>query len=309
MHLTDAAQTWKGKVIELPLSANVKIGGQTAFPCYTFEGIFPNRVLVGLEVNDVLPAELKGAFSDSVGSGILNDAASWAKAAVHEHQADLLFLNLLGTHQDRQNLAPEAAAEVLNAVLEAVGVPVIVRPSGNFEKMNRVSAKCAERARRPVILGSAVQDNYRAVTAAALAGGHFLVTESPIDVNIAKQVNILVSQMNFPLERILMDPLTGALGYGLEYSYSVMERIRIQAFQGDRTMSPPLVCFVGPEVWKIKEVRLTAAALGDSLERGVNWEVTTAVSLMLAGADVVTVRHPRSLARLKACIDSMKGGD
>jgi acetyl-CoA decarbonylase/synthase complex subunit delta len=305
---TDAKQVWNGQVIETALSAGVRAGGQTAFSRHAFEGTFPNKPIVALEVNDVLPAELEGMFGESVGRSLLGDPIAWARMAVEGHGSDLLFFNMLATHQDRQNIGAEQAAETLNAILEAVDTPVIVRPSGNYEKQNRVITKCAERAIRPVVLGSAVQDNYRAITAAAMAGGHFLVAESPIDVNIAKQVNILVTQMSFPIERIIMDPMTGGLGYGFEYTYSVMERIRLQAFQADRLMSPPIVCFVGPEIWKIKEIKTQDDALGDRLQRAVHWEVATALGLLLAGADILCVRHPRSVAALKASIASLHGG-
>jgi acetyl-CoA decarbonylase/synthase complex subunit delta len=293
-------------VIEEALSPSVKVGGQTAFSRNAFEGDFPNPPRVALEVNDVLPPELKGVFAESMG-GALADPVSWAKTAV-ERGADLVFLNMLGTHQDRQNIAAERAVETLNAVLAAVDVPVIVRPAGSFDTQNKVIVKCAERAARPVVLGSAVQDNYRTIVAAAMAGGHFLVTESPIDVNIAKQINILVTQMGFPLERVIMDPMTGGLGYGFEYTYSVMERIRLQAFEGDRLMSSPIVNFVGPEVWKVKEVKVEDAALGDRLERAIRWEETTALGLLLAGADIVSVRHPKSLEGLKRSISVLHGG-
>jgi acetyl-CoA decarbonylase/synthase complex subunit delta len=305
--LTDAKQAWNGRIIESALSSKTRVGGQTAFSRHVFEGDFPHKPLVALEVNDALPPELKGAFRDSVG-GALEDPVAWAGEGVNRHGADLLFFNMLGTHQDRQDISADQAAETMNGILSAVEVPLMVRPSGNFEKQNKVTAKCAERAVRPVVLGSAVQDNYRSVAAAAMAGGHHLLAESPIDVNIAKQLNILLTQMSFPLERILMDPMTGGLGYGFEYTYSVMERIRLAAFQADRLMSPPIVCFVGPEVWKIKEVRSSDAAAGDALERAVNWETATALGLLMAGADVLCVRHPRSAAALKAAVDALHGG-
>jgi acetyl-CoA decarbonylase/synthase complex subunit delta len=305
MRLSDAKQSAKGRINEIVLSSSVRVGGRTA--AYAFEGELPNPPLVALEVNDVPAPELSGFFAESVGKETLADPAAWARMC-DKAGADLLFFNMLATHQDRQNIGPDHAAENLNGILSAVDVPVIVKAAGNPDTQNRVMAGCADRAARPVVLGSAVQDNYRAITAAAMAGGHFLLNESPIDVNIAKQVNILVTQMSFPLERILMDPMTGGLGYGLEYTYSVIERIRLQAFGGDALMSPPIVCFVGPEVWKVKEVRLPDdAALGDRLERAIRWEETTAIGLLLAGADVIAVRHPRSVRDLKTSIARLYG--
>ena len=109
--------------------------------------------------------------------------------------------------------------------------------------------------------------------------------------------------MNYPLEKVIVDPLTGGLGYGLEYTYSVMERIRLQTFNDDKMMTPPLICLVGQETWRIKEIRLDEKNMGSRLKRGINWEVATAVSLILAGANVVVVRHPESVKLIKNFIN------
>ena len=153
-------------------------------------------------------------------------------------------------------------------------------------------------------------DNYKTIAAACIAYNHTLVAQSPIDVNLAKQLNILLTDMDFPQERIVMDPLTGALGYGLEYTYSVMERIRLAALGGDGMLDSPLVCLVGEEAWKVKEVKLTAEEeplWGEQRSRGINWEVGTAMSVLLAGADVVALRHPESLARVRTQLDDWFG--
>jgi acetyl-CoA decarbonylase/synthase complex subunit delta len=132
-----------------------------------------------------------------------------------------------------------------------------------------------------------------------------LIGESPIDINIAKQVNILASDMGFPLERMVMFPATGALGYGMEYVYSIQERGRLAALGGDKMMAMPVICQVGQEAWRAKEAKATAEEFpqwGDEQERGALWELTTAVSLLQAGADIMVMRHPKAVAALKAVI-------
>ncbi len=305
MDYNDVREKWLGKVNELQLSEKLKIGSETAFSYHKFEGEFPNRPAVGMEINDVYPENWPQILKESIGNDILNSPADWAKKCCYDFQADLIFLDLPGTHQDKQNIRAAEAADIMNTVLGAVDCPVAVRPKGNYEKTNEVIAKCCENASRQIIIGSAHEDNYRTITASAMAGNHFLIAESPIDVNIAKQLNILITQMHFPLEKIIMDPMTGALGYGLEYTYSVMERIRLQTFNDDKMMSPPFICCVGQDTWKIKEIKLEDRILGDNLQRGINWEVTTAISLILSGANIVIVRHPESVKQIKTFIDSL----
>ena len=146
-------------------------------------------------------------------------------------------------------------------------------------------------------MGMASQENYKTLAAACLADGHNLLGLSPLDINIAKQVNILVSDMGLPAERIVMYPTTGALGYGLEYTYSIMERGRLAALAGDKMLSMPVFCVVGPESWRAKEARALdadAPSWGPAAERGIMWEALTATALLQAGADILLMRHPRA---------------
>jgi acetyl-CoA decarbonylase/synthase complex subunit delta len=154
-----------------------------------------------------------------------------------------------------------------------------------------------------LVLHSACQEDYRTLAAVCVAYGHILVAESPIDLNIAKQLNILLSESNVDLDRVLIDPLTGGLGYGLEYTYSVMQRIRLAALGGDAMLNPPVICVLGDEVWKAKEVKVAEEKeplWGDIEKRGIRWEVATALPLLEAGADVIVFRHPEALARVRS---------
>ena len=158
-------------------------------------------------------------------------------------------------------------------------------------------------------LGDIENTNYRTIVAAALSGGHLVISQSPIDVNMAKQVNILATDMGLPADRILMDPTTGALGYGLEYSYSVMERLKLSAFQNDPMTQFPMICTVGEESWRQKESKATDGVpeeWGDiRAMRSIMWEVLTATTLLQAGADILVLRHPKSVEQVKLAIDKL----
>jgi acetyl-CoA decarbonylase/synthase complex subunit delta len=138
-----------------------------------------------------------------------------------------------------------------------------------------------------------------------MANGHLVSARSPMDVNLAKQLNILISDMGMPLDRVLMDPTTGALGYGIEYGFSAMERLRQAALQGDAMTQLPMIVTPGYEAWKTKEAKVETgvpSAWGDWLERSINWETLTALTLIEAGADVVVLRHAESVRRIKLAV-------
>jgi acetyl-CoA decarbonylase/synthase complex subunit delta len=141
-----------------------------------------------------------------------------------------------------------------------------------------------------------------------LADGHNIIAESPIDINIAKQLNILISDMGLPLERIVINPTIGALGYGLEYAYSIMERARLAALAGDKTVAMPFICLVGQESWRAKEAKASSAefpAWGPQSERGVVWESVTATALIQSGADILVMRHPKAVEKVNKYIDNL----
>jgi acetyl-CoA decarbonylase/synthase complex subunit delta len=130
-----------------------------------------------------------------------------------------------------------------------------------------------------------------------------------MDVNLAKQLNILITDMGLPADRILMDPTTGALGYGIEYGYSVMERLRLAALQGDAMTQLPMLVNPGFEAWKTKESKVGDGmpdAWGDWEQRAITWETLTSVTLLESGADILVLRHPESLKRVHQAINDLK---
>ena len=198
----------------------------------------------------------------------------------------------------------------MQAVLSAIDVPLVVWGSGNETKDAAVLKAVAEACQAtPLALGPVAEGNYKQIGASALAYGHVVIASTPIDINLAKQLNILLENLGIPANRILIDPTVGGLGYGFEYTYSVMERIRIAALTaGDEKLRSPLFCHVAGEVWKTKEARLTkeeAPLLGDPAVRGVLLEAMTAQGMLLAGADVLVVRHPETARLMNWFMDEM----
>jgi len=240
---------------------------------------------------------------------VISKPAEWAVKCVREYGAEMICLRLAGTHPDAGDKSPDEAAEILKAVLKAVDVPVVVWGCDVDEKDNMVLPICSQAgAGEKLLIGTAKEDNYKTLTASCMADGHALIAESPLDINIAKQVNVLVSEMGFPLDRVVMYPTTGGLGYGIEYAYSIQERGRLAGLSGDKMMSPPVVCQVGQEAWRAKEAKATteeAPQWGPAEQRGPMWEAMTAVTLLQAGSDLLIMRHPSAVALVKRTIDEL----
>jgi acetyl-CoA decarbonylase/synthase complex subunit delta len=288
----------------------ITLGGETAYPFYTFEGPMPNPPRIAMEVWDIDPGEdwaepVKEPFKD-----VLGDPAAWAQKCVKEYGADAIALVLVGTDPNGQNTSPEAAAETAKKVAAAVDVPVIVYGTSNIEKDAEVLPAVAEACEgMSVVIGPLQDKNYKKIGAAALGYNHVVSANSPIDVNLAKQLNILLAQLGVKDTQILVDPTTGGLGYGMEYCYSVMERDRMAALtQEDEKLQQPIINYLANEVWKVKECKQTnaeAPQLGDQKTRGILMETVTATSLLLAGSDLLIMRHPESVKLVKELIKEL----
>ena len=312
-------ETWPGAVREVTLGAGaadggtrtstVTVGGETTLPFLGFEAVNPHRPALAVEVNDIDPKEWSPALA-AAWAGVAGDAAAWAVKAV-DAGADLIALRLRGAHPEFGDRSADECVATVKAVLGAVGVPLVVYGPGVADKDNEVLVAIAEATKGECLaLGLCEDKNYRTIVAGALGNGHVVVAFSPIDVNLAKQLNILISDMGLPLDRVLMDPNTGALGYGIEYTYSVMERLRLAALMGDAMTQQPMICNLGEESWRQKESRAAEGvpeSWGELETRGEAWEVTTALTVLEAGADVVVLRHPASLATLRAALDDLTG--
>ncbi len=323
MTIPETKRAWSGQINTVTIGAGteeggtrssvVTVGGATALPFYHFEGALPHPPVVAMEVWDVPPEVwpdvVKGPFSS-----VMDDPAAWARMCVNEHGAELIALRLQGCDPGGADKRPEEAVEAARAVLEAVGVPLIVWGCGTVDKDNDVFPAVAEALTgENCLLGAITEDNYKTLTALGTAYGHKLVAESPVDINIAKQVNILALDAGYPMENLVMYPSTGALGYGIEYVYSIMERSRIAALQGDKAMAMPILCDLGTQVWKAKEARASEEEVpgwGALDARGPMWEAATAYTYLLAGADILIMRHPEAVRATQQVIARLigKGG-
>jgi CO dehydrogenase/acetyl-CoA synthase delta subunit len=306
--------TYAGSILEVAVGGGdkaLKVGGQNVMPLCNFEGEVPNRPLVAMEVYDNVAstegwtAEAKAPFAD-----VLDDPVAWAKKCIDSYGADLICLQLASTDPNDADTSAADAAILVKKVAEAISVPLIVWGCESSEKDGEVMSAVAEACDgMNLMIGPAVEDNYKKIGGAAIGYGHTVIAQTPIDVNMAKQLNILLGNLGVPAEKIIMDPSTGALGYGIEYTYSVMERIRLTALkQGDEKMQLPMICDVGKYCWKSRESGISLdeePTFGDLKTRGIMWEVVTATDLVVSGADIVILRHPESVKVIKKLIDDV----
>ena len=302
---------WPGSVREVTLGATaaeggtrsqkVVVGGQKTMPYMHFETPVLHRPVIAVEIRDRRPEDWSQLLANVWGEA-MDDPARWA-ATAQATGADLIQLTL--TLAD----TPDEAVRAVKAVLAATGLPLIVFGPGQAEKDNELLVPVAEAAKgEKLLLGICEDKNYRTIVATAMANGHLVTARTPMDVNLAKQLNILINDMGLPTDRVIMDPSTGALGYGIEYGYSVMERLRMAALQGDQMTQQPLLVTPGFEAWKAKESKVgtgVPASWGEWEARAINWETLTAIALLESGADIVVLRHPESITRVKAAIEEL----
>jgi acetyl-CoA decarbonylase/synthase complex subunit delta len=310
-----AKEKYSGKIKEISLGQGKKtvtVGGESCYPFYNFEGKMPHKPRVAMEIWDMEPEEWAEAalspFKD-----VLSDPAAWAKKCVDQYGAEMIVLQLKSIDPNGKDASADEAVATVKKVLDAVDVPLIIWGSANVEKDEEVLKKIAEQCQgKNLILGPVEDKNHKGIGAAAMGFGHTVISSSPIDVNLAKQCNILLENLGVSTDKIIIDPTTGGLGYGLEYSYSVMERIRMAALaQGDDKLQLPLINNLGNEVWKCKEAKMKGAeapTLGDPEKRGILMEAVGAVAYLMAGSDVLIMRHPEAIRLVKSYIDLMYEG-
>lgn len=303
-------EKWTGKIREVKLGAGgrkeVVIGGASTLPFLKFEGQPSNPCRIAITVHDSEPAyppNLLEAWGD-----VVKDPAAWAKKAA-EIGAEIICLKLSSAHPETGNTGKEEAKAVVDKVLSAVDIPLIVLGPGVAEKDNEVLMAASETARgQRIAIGNCEEKNYKTTAAVAISDGHVAIAKSPLDINLAKQLNVLVSDVGVPLDSIIMDPDTGALGYGIEYGYSINERVRLAALMGDSMCQMPILNHAGPETWRQKEARAAdgvPAEWGSLENRSVIWEEVTAVACINSGADIVVLNHPRSVENIKATIGKL----
>ena len=304
---------YSGRIKEVTIGTGnsaITVGGQNCLNFYVFEGEMPNKPVISMEITDCFPEEwpdiCKKPFED-----VLDDPVSWAKKCVEEFGAELLTIYLTGIDPSGLNRPVSDSIKVVENIVKQIDVPLIIWGCDNIEKDAEALRLAAEACQgKNVALGPVVDKNYKQIAPAAIAGKHIVVASTPIDVNLAKQLNILLIEFGVPENKILMDPTTGGLGYGIEYTYSVMERDRIAALiQNDDKLAFPMICHAGREIWKAKEATVSSSIMtemGDENKRGIIMEVVTSTMLLLAGADIVVMRHPEAIRAVKKFIQDIK---
>jgi acetyl-CoA decarbonylase/synthase, CODH/ACS complex subunit delta len=306
--------SWPGTVRAVTLGATpsqggtrsrtITVGGEKSMPYLSFETPTPNTPVVAAEIRSTRPEDWSKILLDAWGE-VVYDPARWAIAA-EAAGAEMIVLMLSPLGKSGSPLSAEEAVSTVKSVLAATGLPLAVFGPGQAELDNALLVAVAEATKgEKLLLGVCEDKNYRTIVATAMANDHLVSARTPMDVNLAKQLNILISDMGFPLERVIMDPTTGALGYGIEYGFSAMERLRLAALQGDTMTQLPMLVTPGFEAWKTKESKVgegVPETWGNWPQRGVNWEVLTAMTLLESCADIVVLRHPESIRQVKAAI-------
>jgi acetyl-CoA decarbonylase/synthase complex subunit delta len=284
----------------------ITVGGENCYPFYAFEGDLANKPKIAMEIWDMEPEDWPEAalspFKD-----VVSDPAAWAKKCVDDFGAEMVVLQLKSTDPNGSDAGPADASAVVKKVLGAIDVPLLIWGTANGEKDEAVFKQIMEDHQGADLTIGPVEDkNHKGIGAAAMGYGHTLISSSPIDVNLAKQVNILLENLGMPMDKVIIDPTTGGLGYGLEYSYSVMERLGMAALQqGDDKLQLPLINNLGNEIWKCKEAKQTvedAPTLGDPERRGILMEAVGAVAYLYAGSNILIMRHPEAIRMVKAYI-------
>ena len=308
-------ESWSGKIKEIAFGATddesgtrdkkLLLGGEATLPFLAFEGKV-SRPAIGMEVIDHVGDDYPHIIIDEIGD-VIKDPVAWARACVDVHGADFICLKLLSTNPEEANVSAEDAASLVSTVLAQVKAPLIIQGSGDYDKDARVMELCGDAAKgERCLLSRAEQDGYKSIAVAAIANGHDVVAFSNIDVNIAKQLNIMLTEFGVPVDHIVSDPLMAGIGFGMEYAYSAMERIKLAGLVGDKMLQSPMIADISV-AWSAKEAYRVDAKLGDERERAIFWEVASALAALMAGANALILRHPQSVSITRHVVDELMG--
>lgn len=316
MGLEIPKQRYSGKVVQTMFGADREhggtrgktyvIGGSDSLPFHAFESERIVTPLIGMEVVDTLRG-IDDVSKASMGD-IIEDPVRWARTCENEWNADFINVKLKSANPEEENRSPEECASLVSEILKATTLPLVIYGCGSAEKDAKViDAVSQAAAKERVFLGPADQDNYKTIAAAALSNGHGVIGFANLDINIAKQIVILLMDFGVRREDIMVDPLQAALGMGIEYTYSTLERLRNGALMGDQSLQVPMICDCSVAFTAREAIEMNPD-MGDTLERAINWETITAHTSLLAGVDLIVVRHPESLKRVKKILSSLTGG-
>lgn len=286
----------------------ITLGGESVFPFYTFDGEMKNAPKVGVEISDMGMPEVAGIKAYYEGCTTMGEIA---KKAAEMEGADFVCLRLEGGDPNGANKSVEELVAIVKEVAEAIDMPLVVEGCKNVEKDSELLAKVAEALQgKNALILSAREENYKAVGAAAgLAYDQKVGAESAVDINLAKQLNVVTTQLGVKPESIVMNVGSAAVGYGYEYVVSTMDRIKAAALaQGDAMLQMPIITPVSSETWNVKESMASEEDMpewGPVEERGISMEIMTASADLAAGSDAVILMHPQSVATISKMIKEL----
>jgi acetyl-CoA decarbonylase/synthase complex subunit delta len=299
---------YSGKIREIKLGKGDKaitVGGENSYPFYLFEGTMPHKPRIAMEILDSAPQEWPEATVEPF-ADVINDPVAWAKKCIGTYGAEMIALQLVSTDPNGLNRSADEAADVVKKVADAIDVPLIVCGTANHEKDTQVLTKVCEVCQdKRLIIGPVEEKDYKKIAAAAIGYKHTIIASSPIDINLAKQLNILLGNLGVTDDMVVMDPTVSSIGYGMEYCYSVMERMRMASLtQQDEKLQFPIICNLSKEVWKSKEVHLpdNENNMGNAKNRGILLEAMSAMAMLLAGGDIIIMRHPEAIKLIKEMV-------
>ncbi|UCB47097.1 MAG: acetyl-CoA decarbonylase/synthase complex subunit delta [Spirochaetota bacterium] len=317
MEIPDVKEKWTSKINEVTIGATkeqggtraktVTVGGASTLPFMNFEGDIPNRPVIAGFVSDVVP-EWPDVIKNAIGKEI-SSPVEWAQKNVKDFGVDLISLKMIGADPSGENRQPAECAKVVEDILKAVDVPLILWGCGDDEKDNHVLPECSQAAKgENCLIGSAKEGNYMTVVAICKADKHKIISEAPVDINLAKQVNILLQDAGYDLKDVVMFQTTAALGYGYDYVHTIIERCRTVGLKGDNLMASPQICDVAGETYRVKEAVADEDILpgwGKLERRGPMWEAACAEGYLQAGADILVMAHPNAISAVKKTLDKL----
>lgn len=305
VEIPSVAEKYGNKVSEIHIGRGDYIaGGAEGMPFLSFENPLKRRPMIAGEVRDSLVGYPE--LAASMFSGREKDPADWA-VMWKEIGADMIFLRLTGTDPAIGKTSAEDAVRIVKEIDARTRLPIMVHGCGIPEIDHEILPKiCSEIKDTKLIISCVEEEDYKRLSAAAMAGGHYILAFSNLDINLAKQMNILLSDFGVERDTIFMDPLMAPLGMGLDYSYSVNERIRLSALRGDRMLQVPMVCHTG-EAWDVSDATSDDPDLGSAAHRVAWWEAITAICAMMSGADILIMRGPGAADMVRVYAEELTG--
>jgi len=318
---------WHGQIEEVTIGAmssdggtregTVTIGGEKSLPFYNFDHQMPHPPVISVDCFD-MPITLAKAVREYY-EDVMEDPGEWAKKNVREFGADMVTIHLISTDPTIKDTPAREAAKTVEEVLQAVKVPIVIGGSGNPDKDPEVLEAAAEVAEgeRCLIASANLNMDYERIAKAALEYGHVILSWTQLDINAQKTLNRYLFKLGVPREDIVIDPTTAALGYGLDYAFTNIERMRISALKGDMDLAFPISCGI-TNAWGAREAWMKDSPIvedsdwGPAAYRGPLYEIMTGLTLGIAGGDMFMMMHPKAAGAVKRVTQMLfgaKGGE